>query len=366
MNGLSHPQLRADIVVRRDDFHLKMAVEVASQVLVVFGPSGSGKTTLLQAIAGLVTPQTGTITLEGQTLFQREEDGPQVDLPARARRVGYVFQDYALFPHLTALGNVAYPLWRKPDAHRRSLDLLERLGLAPFVGRYPHELSGGQQQRVAIARALASSPRVLLLDEPFAALDLELRRQLRGELRRLLAETAIPVLLVTHDREEAIALGDVVQVIEEGRTIARGEPLAVLGYPPQSSVARLSGVENLYRGRVISRADQEGVMVCRVAGVDLEAPLGEQAVGQEVAIGLRSRDVLLATQQPHGLSARNVLEARVTALEAHSPGVLVEVTSGDLTVRSQVTQQAVTELGLSVDKPVWVIIKASSFFFVAP
>ncbi|HHH40487.1 MAG TPA: ATP-binding cassette domain-containing protein, partial [Chloroflexi bacterium] len=168
-------RLVADIEKQLEHFRLALRLEVGTEVLVLFGPSGAGKTTVLNAIAGLVTPDAGEITLDGRPFFRRHRPGPAVNLPARKRRIGYVFQQYALFPHLTALENVAYPLRRRRDGPQQAMALLKKMGIAHLAHRYPHEMSGGQQQRVAIARALAADPQVLLLDEPFSALDAALR-----------------------------------------------------------------------------------------------------------------------------------------------------------------------------------------------
>ncbi|MBI4338901.1 MAG: molybdenum ABC transporter ATP-binding protein [Chloroflexi bacterium] len=361
---LPPPRLSVDVDVRLGGFQLRAAAQAGAEVLVLFGPSGSGKTTLLNAIAGLVRPDAGEIRLDGRVLFRRGS-GAGVDVAARARRVGYVFQSYALFPHMTVAQNVAYPLPKGEARGQRVGELLERTGLAELALRYPRELSGGQQQRVAIARALAAEPHLLLLDEPFSSLDAELRRSLRGELRRMLAHRGIPVVLVTHDREDALALGDRVVALEKGRVVLEGPPLQVLGQPPTSLMARLVGVENLYQARVVSRSPQSGTMMCRVGSTDLEALLAEAGEGEEVIVGLRSRDVMLANQRPVGLSARNVLPGRVATLESRSPGVQVTVECGNMLVASQVTHEAVQELGLAQGRPVWAVIKASSLFLVS-
>jgi molybdate transport system ATP-binding protein len=355
--------LRLDAEVERDGFRLLLTLETDGGVLVLFGPSGAGKSTTLQAIAGLVSPTAGEITLDGDTLFRRAREGPDVNIPARRRRVGYVFQDYALFPHLTALGNVAYPLWRQPGAEERAGRLLERLGLVALTHRYPHELSGGQQQRVAIARALAVEPRVLLLDEPFAALDLEARRQVRGEVRRVLHDLGIPVVLVTHDREEALALGDRLAVLDEGRVIAQGEPLALLGHPPKERVARLMGVENILHLKVTKILPEEGVMICGVGEILLEVPFANARLGQEVTVGLRADDVLLASARPAGLSARNVLPGRVASVQRQGSLYEVRVDCG-VPLISNVTRRALQELGLALGAEAWVVVKAASCFIL--
>ena len=188
-------------------FSLDIHFSAGREILVLFGPSGAGKTQTLNAIAGLTRPESGEITLDGVDFFRAGRSGKSINLPARERRVGYVFQHYALFPHLTALENVGYSFWRARDARPRAQTWLDRMRLENLADRYPHELSGGQQQRVAIARALAAEPQVLLLDEPFSALDHSLRAQLHEDLRLLQAETRLIVLYVTHSLDDALAVG---------------------------------------------------------------------------------------------------------------------------------------------------------------
>jgi molybdate transport system ATP-binding protein len=211
--------LRATLRAGPRCFTLDVSHQCASDRLVIFGPSGSGKSLLLQAIAGLVRPETGHIRLGGRTLF---DTAAGIDLPTRERRLGVVFQDYALFPHLDVRQNVGFGLAtgavNPPRSHRdtRVEDWLERFGLAAQAHQYPHQLSGGQKQRTALARALVGTPDALLLDEPFAALDPGLRRELRQELDALQRRLGIPLLLVTHDPEDAEALGaDTLQLSDD-------------------------------------------------------------------------------------------------------------------------------------------------------
>ena len=227
------PRLKVNIEKQLANFNLCMQIEVGTEILVLFGPSGAGKTQTLNAIAGLVTPDAGEITLDGDLFFRASGETRDVqtfNLPARKRRVGYVFQQYALFPHLTALENVSYALWRQPDAQARAEVLLERMRLAELANRYPHELSGGQQQRVAIARALAMEPRVLLMDEPFSALDSEIRKQLHQDLLKLQAEAELIVIYVTHNVEDAFAVGHRLAVVRDGSIERIGPPADVYPY----------------------------------------------------------------------------------------------------------------------------------------
>ncbi|HSB36185.1 MAG TPA: ATP-binding cassette domain-containing protein, partial [Thermoanaerobaculia bacterium] len=225
-----------------------------AEVTVLFGPSGAGKTTILRCLAGLEVPDEGTIRLGAETWFDADA---RVNRPPQARRVGFLFQDHALFPHLTVAGNVAFGLAGLPRAEcaRRVADGLSFVGLSALADRRPRELSGGESQRVALARALARRPALLLLDEPLSALDSPLRIRLRGELRTLLTSLEIPSVVVTHDRAEALALGDRVAVVAEGGVRQTGPVDEVFSRPTDVGVARVTGVECVLPGRVVAEAD---------------------------------------------------------------------------------------------------------------
>ncbi|HEY6101122.1 MAG TPA: ABC transporter ATP-binding protein, partial [Anaeromyxobacter sp.] len=221
-------------------------------VTVLFGPSGAGKTTVLRALAGLDRPDEGTIRFAGETWF----DGASgAFLPPQRRAVGLLFQEYALFPHLRVEGNVGYGLRRLGRAARaaRVRELAARLRIEALLHRRPAELSGGQRQRVALARALAPSPRLLLLDEPLSALDEPSRAELRGELRRTLEASGVPAIVVTHDRVEALALGDRMMVMVDGAVRQYGRVHEVFGAPADVEVARVVGTENVLPVRLARR-----------------------------------------------------------------------------------------------------------------
>ncbi len=225
--------------------------------LTLLGPSGCGKTTLLQLVGGYLTPRAGKVWLNGKDATR---------LPPEARNAGMVFQNYALFPHLTAAENVGFGLRvrgvPKPERARRVAAMLERVGLSAAEGlRKPEALSGGQQQRVALARALAFGPDVLLLDEPLANLDRNLRDRLRGELRRLHDATGVATLLVTHDREEALALSDTVAVMDRGAILQVGPPRQVYDRPRTPFVAAFLGEANLLAGPRVGRAEGDMVLI---------------------------------------------------------------------------------------------------------
>ena len=266
----SVPRLVIDIERQLPEFRLAVRLQVGTEICVLFGPSGVGKTTTLNIIAGLLAPDAGEILLDGRPLFRRGRPGTACNVPARHRNIGYVFQGYALFPHLNALENVAYPLRRQRDARSRAVALLERMHLAHLADRYPAELSGGQQQRVAIARALAADPQVLLLDEPFSALDAGVREHLQRDLAALQAELRLAVIYVTHRLEDAFAMGHTLAVMGEGQVAQVGPIEEVFRRPVNAGVAEIMGVRNLFRAQVIS-AGPEGLTL-DWDGLRLEGP----------------------------------------------------------------------------------------------
>ena len=379
----------------------------AGQVLTLFGPSGAGKTTALRAMAGLARPDSGYIRIGGRMVYRGGGDvvddgddnrdgagdgdiGPAVWEPPHRRGVGYVTQQNHLFPHLTVGENIAYGLRRRrsPEARRRVGELIDALRLDGLAERRVSELSGGQQQRTALARALAPAPRLLLLDEPFASLDMELRRELAGELRAMVRRLNIPAILVTHSREEALSLSDIVQIIDGGRTVSVGPPLSALEQPGQGRVAQLVGVENLLEMRVLARLPQDGTMVCGVAGGDgdtgdgpmgygdtggghtaghtLETPLADGLmVGDGVTVGIRASDIILAAGPLPQSSARNTWRGVVSGVALRPPGYEVALECGGLTLRCQITGASLEAMGIAPGQELWAIFKASSCFLLS-
>ena len=232
--------LKWDIEKRFQGFHLQSSLETDEQVIVLFGPSGSGKSVTLQCLSGLQTPDAGQITIGGRVVFDARAG---IDIPARLRGVGYVFQQYALFPHLSVAKNVGYGLHRLPAAERaaRVADALRMVRLVERDAHLPGQLSGGEQQRVALARALVTRPAVLLLDEPFASLDRQLREQLREETLSLLHTVHIPTVLVTHDPDEARAFGGVLAVYDAGQVLQYGARAQVERHTASHRVRELIG-----------------------------------------------------------------------------------------------------------------------------
>ena len=350
------------------DFMVEIAFAVdAGKVLVLFGPSGAGKTTALRTIAGLVRPASGHIEIAGRIVFDDNNGGASSWMPPHQRRIGYVTQQNHLFPHLTVAQNIAYGLpERRGDSARQQVShLINRLQLAGLENRRVSQLSGGQQQRAALARALAPSPDLLLLDEPFSSLDMELRRTLGSELRATIRELNIPVILVTHSREEALALGDSVQIIDAGCTVAAGPPLSVLEQPGQGRVARLVGVENLLPMRVAARLPQDGTMVCEAGELALETPLADGcAVGDVVTVGIRASDIILAAGPLPQSSARNTWAGVVSAVELRPPGYEVALDCDGTVLRCHITGASLDAMGITTGQPLWAIFKASSCFLL--
>lgn len=330
-------------------------------VTVLFGESGSGKTTVLRCLAGLTRPDDGEIRFGDTHWF---DQGRNLWVPPQGRSVGFVPQDYALFPHLSVTGNVAYGLHRVSTAERdtRVATLLERLDLTDLAHRRPRELSGGQQQRVALARAAVRQPNLLLLDEPLSALDTPTRHRLRGDLRRWLAAWRLPTLLVTHDRSEALALGDRMIVISEGRIQQQGPVIEVFNRPASVAVARLVGTETVLPARVLRIAD--GLADLAAGHVTLVA--AAQGLSREITAVqacIRAEDVMLVADAGTRTSARNRFQATVASIEHDGPLLRVDLDCG-FALKALVTPQAAADLKLQPHAAVGVLLKASAIHLV--
>jgi molybdate transport system ATP-binding protein len=336
--------LEAHLLVRRGQFTVDIELSVPDgEVLGMLGPNGAGKTTALRALAGLEPLTGGHITLDGVDVTAA---------PPEDRDVGVVFQDYLLFPHLTALDNVAYGLrtrgMHKARARADAADWLDQVGLTDHAGHRPRQLSGGQAQRVALARALAPRPRLLLLDEPLAALDAGTRLVLRTDLRRHLVSYGGPAVVVTHDAVEAMVLTDSLVVLEGGRVAQSGTPAEIARYPRTDYVARLLGL-NFYRGA--ARGDR----VDLTGGGEL---VPAEHVTGEVHVAVRPSAVALHRDRPEHSSPRNVWSGRIAGVEAVGDRVRVAVT-GPPDVLADVTTDAVADLELATGAEIWVSVKAT-------
>ena len=341
--------LEARVELLLGQLQLDVDLAVASgELVVLLGPNGAGKTTLLRALAGLVPLARGRVVLDGRVL-EDTEGGEWV--ATEDRPIGFVFQDYLLFPHLSALENVAFGLRArglpKAEARRRAAAWLERVGLAGYAGARPRALSGGQAQRVARARAMVGDPRLLLLDEPLAALDAATRSEVRRDLRRHLASFDGTRLLVTHDPLEAVALADRLVVLEDGRITQTGTPAQVSVRPRSAYVAELVGV-NLYRGQA------DGRSVRLVGGGTVVAANINHG---EVFAAVHPHAVALYRHVPEG-TPRNVWAGTADAVEVVGDRVRVQVT-GPVPIVAEVTPAAAAELRLADGGQVWASVKAT-------
>ncbi|MGA2743185.1 MAG: molybdenum ABC transporter ATP-binding protein [Candidatus Sulfotelmatobacter sp.] len=349
------------------EFVLEVDFQTAPGFTILFGPSGAGKTTLLDCVAGLTRPDSGHIAIGDRVWFDAATDASlsSVDLPVAKRRVGYVFQSLALFPHLTVEQNVQYGLTHLPQAERaaRSSAILQAFRIPHLARRYPREISGGESQRTALARTLVTDPAVLLLDEPLAALDAATKSKIIDDLRLWNQAHRIPILYVTHSREEVFALGERVLLLDAGRIVAQGSPHEVIAAPQQETVAQLVGFENVFDAVVEAIRPERGTMTCRIAGdggaVLLETPLVRGGVGSELRVGIRAGDILLATVAPVGLSARNVIPGRISSLEQRDVIVSARVKCR-VEMEVHLTLAARDSLQLETGKEVWLVIKTHS------
>ena len=342
--------LQAALQVTRDRFTLDLDLDVGpGEVLALLGPNGAGKSTALRTLAGLLPLTAGSLRLDGRVL---DDPGTGRFVATEDRDVAMVFQDYLLFPHLSARDNVAYGL-RAAGIDRRRARLraqhwLSRVGLEDLARVKPGALSGGQAQRVALARALITEPRLLLLDEPLAALDASTRLHIRADLRRHLADYTGSTVLVTHDPLDAMVLADRLVVIEDGQVVQRGAPGEIARAPRTDYVARLVGL-NLYRGQA------RGLLVTLADGGALH--LADHCDG-DVFVAFAPSAVALHRHRPDSSSPRNSWPGRVGGLEQHADTVRVQVL-GVPPVLADVTTAAVADLRLTAGTQVWVSVKAT-------
>jgi len=328
------------------EFHLReVTFEVkGGEHFIILGPSGAGKTVLLEIIAGIIEPDAGRVYLGGRDV---------TDLPPEKRGLAYVPQNYALFPNMSVYDNIAFGLKvrkvPKPEIERKVREISEVLRIEHLLNRKPRTLSGGEQQRVALARALVVEPPLILLDEPFANLDVQTRAKLLTEIKRWKRELGFTALHVTHSFEEAISLGDRVGVMLDGRLVQVGKVRDVFSRPVSEEVARFLGFENIIEGIAEGRR-------LKVNGIEIELPV--EAKGK-VRVGLRPEDIIISTE-PIKSSARNEFKALVESIEELGPLVRVHLSLGDITLTAFITRSSMLELGVEKGKEVYVSFKASA------
>jgi molybdate transport system ATP-binding protein len=323
-------------------------------VTVLFGPSGAGKTTVLRCLAGLDRPDTGTIRCQDELWFHHET---AIFLPPQQRQIGYLSQDYALFPHRNVHQNIAYGLRRSHPSERdaRTADVIRLLDLGGLEKRLPHQLSGGQQQRVALARAMVRQPRLLLLDEPLSALDSPTQLRLRGELRRLLLRLNIPTVLVTHDRLEALALGDFLAVMDQSAIVQTGPVQEVFSRPSNLAVAGIVAVETVHPAHIIGAAN--GLLSVAIGETKLTALAPDWPGNTEAFVCIHAEDVIILKGANTPSSPRNHLAATVRSLHVEGPTIRIELDCG-FPLTAVLTRQACEELELKPEDRVFALVKA--------
>ena len=358
---MSNPLLQFSIRKRFGDFTLDCEGRFRDGVTAVFGPSGSGKSTLLNSIAGLERPDEGEIVFDGETLYSSRRG---VNLPPERRRFGYLFQNSALFPHMSVTDNIRYGYRLTPHADRQidPARLIELLRLERLLERGVGNLSGGERQRVALARALATSPRLLLLDEPLASLDAGLRGVIIGYLKRIRRELGTPMIYVSHSLSEVIALADDALVLLDGAPAGFGRAIDALVQPQVSVVADYATLENLLEARVVrgdADADGEGLAELQVGAARLLAAGARRGPGERLTLSIRAGDIILSREMPSGISALNIVSARVTEIHALDARVMVYADIGARIV-VEITRSSLRALDLRPGADVYLIIKANS------
>ena len=343
----------------RREFTLDVDLHVAAHgVIALFGRSGCGKTTLVNIIAGLLEADQVEIEIDGVVL-----ENERRRLPAELRRIGYVFQDARLFPHFDVLGNLRYGQRRaRGAAHTITLEhVVALLGLGPLLARRVHELSGGERQRVALGRALLSQPRLLLLDEPLAALDAARREEVLPYFEKLRDELAIPMIYVSHQFEEVLRLATHVVLLAEGRVVTAGALDEISLHPELRAIVGPEAVGAVLAGVVESADATTGLATLRVGANVLQAALRGARVGASLRVQLLARDIILATARPENLSVRNVLTGTIARIVADDEDTdLIEVDIGGAHVLARVTRVASAALKLQPGARVWALVKAVS------
>ncbi|MCB1956368.1 MAG: molybdenum ABC transporter ATP-binding protein [Rhodocyclaceae bacterium] len=350
-------RVEARFLLRRNGgFTLDIALSLpATGVSVLFGPSGCGKTTVLRCLAGLARAETGRLAI-GDSCWQDSARG--IWLPTHRRPIGYVFQEASLFPHLSVAGNLAFARRRGEQPGGSDAELIALLGLGPLLDRRPGSLSGGERQRVAIARALATGPRVLLMDEPLAALDAGRKAEILPYLEQLHAELSIPMIYVTHSMDEVVRLADWLVAMEGGRSVASG-PVAEVLVDLDSPLARADEASVALDARVVGHDSDYGLSKLDIGGIELWMAGLERPVGSALRIRIHARDVSLALYRPDGSSITNILPSVIEAIAgAGDHQCIVKLRMGNgARLLARITRRSRDLLGLTAGAVVYAQIK---------
>ena len=346
-------KIRLDFRKSLGSFTLEVNCSLEAKVSAFLGVSGSGKSTLLNCVSGTLAPDEGEIAFGDEVLYA---SAAKINLPPEKRRFGYVFQEGYLFPHLTVAQNIQYG---QPDPRETStaIDVLE---IGDLLQRYPKELSGGQRQRVAIARAIAMEPRMLLMDEPLAALDSALKDRIIPYLHHVKDAFEIPILYVTHAFTEAMALADEAFLIADGTIMASGEPHRLLTVPSAMPIAQLTGVENILFLNVAASDKTHGLTSLEIGDQSLVIPYIEAEVNEVVPVAIRAEDIIISLEPNLAISARNILRGKIQDLDVKSERTWVSVLVGWHHLAVKITHEAREQLELREGLEVYCVIKASA------
>jgi len=350
-----------DISHRLGDFAIDVRFESAGRLTALFGPSGSGKTTLINMIAGLIRPDKGRIAVDGRVLV---DTSAGIFVPKHKRRIGMVFQDARLFPHMSVAGNLRYGRWFTP-AQERYADMdavVELLGIGPLLARRPAKLSGGEKQRVAIGRALLASPKLLLMDEPLASLDEARKAEILPYIERLRDETKIPIVYVSHSVAEVARLASDVVMLAQGKVVASGATEAVMQRLDLLPVEERGEGGAVLDTKVLRHDEVFGMTVLGSAAGEIRVPRLAMKADASVRIRIRARDVMIATENPTGLSALNILPGTIVAISpGEGPAVEVGIDCNGATVLARITEQSRQALKLRLGGKVFAVVKTVSF-----
>ena len=350
---IGSPKIKLNFRKRLGSFTLEVDCTLETKVSAFLGVSGSGKSTLLNCVSGTLAPDEGEIAFGDEILYA---SASKMNLPPEKRRFGYVFQEGYLFPHLTVAQNIRYG---QPNS-RKSSDAIDVLEIAELLQRYPKELSGGERQRVAVARALAMEPRMLLMDEPLAALDDALKDRIIPYLRHIKEAFEIPILYVTHAFSEAMALADEAFLLADGVIVASGEPHRLLTAPSAMPIAQLTGVENILFLSVTASDQARGLTALDIGGQSLMIPYVAVEVGERVPVAIRAEDIIISLEPNISVSARNILPGKIQDLDVKSERTWVSIRVERHHLAVKITHEAREQLELKEGSEVYCVIKASA------
>jgi len=350
--------LSVDLRHRFPGFSLDASFEVGGGLTAVMGRSGAGKTTIANAVAGLFRPDKGRVSVAGETLL---DTAGAVDIPTHRRRIGYVFQEARLFPHLTVRRNLLYGKWFAGADGAEFDRIVEMLGIGPLLRRRPGTLSGGEKQRVALGRALLSNPRLLVMDEPLAALDAQRKAEIIPYLERLRDEAGKPILYVSHSTSEVARLATTVVMIDAGRVVACGPAAEVLADPSLARAMPIREAGAVLTATVAGHDAEDDLSTLAVSAGRLYLPSVNADIGARLRVRVEAHDILLFKDAPVGASALNVLPVTVTSIrQGDGPGAIIGLVAGDDPLIARITRRSVRNLGLTTGTKCFAVLKSTS------